>query len=86
VPRDVDPALLEAVLARLDAAGKHYTPADLRVDSPTAAWILGIAPGTLRNWRDAGKGPQALHIGRVWYRITELLAWMEDQRSEDRAA
>ena len=83
---EIDSARIDEVLQWLEAGDMHYVRYDLRVDSPTAAAILGIAPGTLRNWRAAGKGPTAYHLGRVWYRIPELLQWIDDQAGSPLAA
>lgn len=84
--REIDSARLEAVLARLDARGAHYT-LDLRVDTETAARILGYSPGTLRNWRSYGtRGPRWLDAGRIWYSIPDLLAWLDEHEAGDEAA
>jgi len=49
-------------------------------DAETAE-LLGIAPGTLRHWRVAGRGPQWLKLagGVVRYRPCDLESWLEDQ-------
>ena len=76
---------VEIVIERLKAAGLRVS-LDGRVTSETAAEILGISPGTLRNWR-SGKlppgFPQPFDIGgRIWYRLRELLEWIDAQRIE----
>jgi excisionase family DNA binding protein len=47
-----------------------------------AAQYLGIQPATLYDWRTDRKGPQAVKVGRlVKYRIEDLVAWLDRQRS-----
>ena len=44
-----------------------------RVDTPMAAKILGLKPGTLEVWRSLGRGPRFCRIGRrIFYRIEDL--------------
>ena len=44
-----------------------------RVDTPNAAKILGLRPGTLEVWRSIGKGPRYKKIGRrVFYAVGDL--------------
>jgi len=76
---------IEIVIARLKAAG-HRVSLDGRITSETAAELLGISPGTLRNWR-SGKlppgFPQPFDVGgRIWYQLRELLEWIDAQRIE----
>lgn len=76
---------IEIVTERLRASGHTVRP-DGRITSEAAAELLGVSPKTLRNWR-SGKlppgFPQPFDIrGRVWYRLPELLAWIEAQRDE----
>ena len=50
-----------------------------------AAQYLGLAPGTLRNWRVMGRGPQYVRLGRrVGYRVEDLQAWAEERLVESR--
>lgn len=53
---------------------KYYTTED-------AANVLGLAPGTLTNWRSQGIGPRFLkpRPGMVRYRLEDLDAWMDEQ-------
>lgn len=45
----------------------------LVIDEPSAAARLGVATGTLRNWRSQGRGPQYVRLGRrVLYRLRDL--------------
>ena len=47
-----------------------------------AANYLRIAPGTLYNWRHAGRGPKATNVGRsLRYRRTDLEKWLESLSS-----
>jgi predicted DNA-binding transcriptional regulator AlpA len=44
------------------------------------AEILGIAPGTLRNWHFAGKGPKSFKVGGlVKYRESTVRRWIAAQ-------
>ena len=44
-----------------------------RVDTPNAAKILGLKPGTLEVWRSIGRGPRFKKIGRkVFYDVIDL--------------
>lgn len=57
---------------------------DGRVDRKAAATFLGIAPRTLANWRSQGRGPVIVKLGgRVFYRISDLTAFLSGQ---DRSA
>ncbi|MCV7492324.1 helix-turn-helix domain-containing protein [Micrococcus luteus] len=51
--------------------------------SPEAAAWLAISPQTLRNWRAQGRGPAFRRSGRpgarVYYRLSDLEAWVESQ-------
>lgn len=68
------------VIANLVADGRHVTP-DGRVLPDVAAAIIGVSEGTLKNWRNADAGPDYFRVGRVWYRVTDLLAWIEARKS-----
>jgi predicted DNA-binding transcriptional regulator AlpA len=47
-----------------------------------AAAVLGVAVGTLADWRCEGKGPPFKRLGRaVVYDLAELNAWMEQRPS-----
>ena len=44
-----------------------------RVNTPNAAKILGLKPGTLEVWRSIGRGPRFKKIGRkVFYDVIDL--------------
>lgn len=66
--------------AELQARGEHVTP-DLRVLPDVAARMIGVSEGTMRNWRNADAGPDYYRIGRVWYRLVDILRWIESHRS-----
>ena len=57
---------------------KHSAPAPL-IDDTRAAELLGVAPKTLQNWRQAGTGPRWLKIGKrmVRYRLADLESFAE---------
>jgi hypothetical protein len=62
-------------------ANGHVLIADGSVFEDTAARILGISPGTLRNQRSLGTAiPWYRHRnGRIRYRISDLAAALEAQ-------
>jgi hypothetical protein len=78
---------VEAVVAMwrgaLREAGKVIS-GDLRCSEADAAWLLGLAPGSLKNRRHEGDTPRAYRIGvggsRVSYRLHDLALWLERQR------
>lgn len=46
------------------------------VEAAGAAYLLGIMPKTLRNWRaDLAGPPWRVTRGLAWYRISDVLAW-----------
>lgn len=46
---------------------------DVLLDTDQASRLLGLASGTLRKWRLAGRGPAFVRLGRsVKYRKSEL--------------
>lgn len=46
-----------------------------------AAPLIGVSPGTLQNWRVAGKGPRFRKAGRnVVYDIPDLEEWKDANR------
>jgi len=65
--------------AEVRRAVVQATP-DGRVDTEGAATYLGVAAGTLQNWRAAGSGPAYVTIGRrVMYRTADLDAFVVDR-------
>jgi len=62
--------------------GYRITP-DGRVDAQTAAQLLGVSEGHLRNLRSAHGGPAHIKArGRVSYRLHDLAQWLEAGRCE----
>lgn len=56
---------------------------DKIVKEPIAAEMLGVARGTLRNWRHRGVGPAVIRQrGSVGYSVSDLLAWIDACRSQ----
>ena len=46
----------------------------LTTDALATRW--GISPGTLRNWRTAGKGPKYIKVSNlVRYRLSDVEKW-----------
>jgi hypothetical protein len=69
--------------ASLRAAGFTIS-LDGRIPSAAAAALIGIAPGTLRNWRCAGIGPPyGLLRSRAWYVLRTVVEWI--RRESERA-
>lgn len=42
--------------------------------------LLGFAAGTIVDWAEAGKVPAFKVGGRLRFRLSEVEAWLEDQR------
>lgn len=55
-----------------------------RVKVEGASQITGVPVGTLRFWRAAtDRGPRSYVIGgRLWYDVSDLEAWMEEQKAK----
>lgn len=54
----------------------HY----LTEDEVSARYRGAVSPGTLRNWRASGRGPDYLKIGKaVLYPLERLEAWEDRQ-------
>lgn len=53
----------------------------LYLTTPQAAALIGVAAGTLENWRVVGRGPAYRKLGKrkVVYHRDELIAWAESQ-------
>ena len=71
------------IAKRLELSG-HWVSADYRVDESTAAHLIGVKPRTMRLWRARGIGPPFIAAGRLTYRISAVLAFLESR--ENRAA
>lgn len=60
--------------------GRHLTMQEL-------ADREGVALQTVRAWRVTGYGPRGMKIGKfVRYRLSDILAWEEQQLDADAAA
>lgn len=71
-----------ALLARCERE-RHWVSGDGRVDAATAAELIGVALGTLRQWRYLNQGPRPYRIGgRASYSVRDLAAWIEGQRKK----
>jgi Helix-turn-helix domain len=46
------------------------------------AKIFRVHPQTVRNWRVTEKGPPSLRLGlrRIFYKLEDVQAWMDEQR------
>ncbi len=58
-----------------------YVSGDGRVSADATAQLLGLAPGTLRNWRSNRTGPNFCRSGvgggRVSYHLVAIAEWIE---------
>ena len=46
------------------------------IEAAAAAYLLGIKPKTLKNWRNTLKGPQwRVRRGLAWYPLADVIAW-----------
>ena len=64
---------------------------DRLVRAEEAANLLGVQPGTLKVWRYRGTGPAFHRIGNgstspVAYRLSDLMAWLEERRFSSTSA
>ena len=64
----------------------HDTPPKM-LDTRAAAELLGLAPGTLQNWRKRGEGPEFRRHGSraVRYALPDLEAFSEAGRRSSTA-
>jgi predicted DNA-binding transcriptional regulator AlpA len=57
------------------------------IGNDKAAKMLGLAPQTLVTWRSEKHGPRFLKVGRlVYYRRTDISAWLAAQLRDPQAA
>jgi len=68
-------------------------PVTITVPRAAAAKIIGVAPGTLRNWASASpvRGPRPIKTGptqqaRTLYAVAELQKWQRDPAAYERRA
>lgn len=66
------------IAKRLELSG-HWVSVDYRVAETVAANILGITTRTLRSWRGEGRAPRFYDAGRLTYRISDLLEFLESR-------
>lgn len=53
------------------------------LNTAEAAEVLRVAAITLHRWRNSGKGPPYIEMGRkVYYRRTDLDRWIEEQQRQ----
>ena len=53
------------------------------LNTTEAAEVLRVAAITLHRWRNAGKGPPYIEMGRkIYYRRTDLDRWIEEQQRQ----
>lgn len=71
---------LERIASRLESAG-HWVSLDHRTDESGAAELIGIKPRSLRNWRAQGIGPAFVFAGRVTYKITAVLDYLNEREN-----
>ena len=68
------------------AASRVRTVLPGRLSGSDAALYLGLATQTLANWRNLGRGPKYMRQGRlhgrIYYRISDLDAWIEEDHEE----
>ncbi len=75
-----------ALAERLERAGK-WVSLDGRISEPDAAELVGVSPRTFRNWRDEGRGPVFVLVGRrLTFRIADLLRWLDERTHNPSAA
>jgi len=68
-----------AALKELKRPARAKGPAGL-LDTVSAAKRMGIAKGTLENWRSLGKGPRFIKVGTkmVRYDPRDIDSWLEN--------
>ncbi len=82
---DVPDAIADtlAKLERAAVTAGFVLSADGRVSEADAATLLGIAAGTMRNWRNS-RAPVPFYKagGRVTYRLSDLAVFIEKSRED----
>lgn len=59
------------------------TTSTLLSDTDASAYLGGIRPKTLKNWRSAGEGPSFIKVGRsVRYSVADLDQYLAASRVE----
>ena len=67
---------MERVINRLD--GVYLTPEQ-------AASVIGVAKGTLSNWRLAKEGPRYVKLAKkiVLYHVTDIEKWLKTREAQE---
>jgi predicted DNA-binding transcriptional regulator AlpA len=61
---------------RTDARSSGALTMDEHLDENQLAKRLSLSPRTIQRWRQDGKGPPYLKLGRrIVYRLPDILAW-----------
>lgn len=69
----------EGLRKKFEEAGFRVSPRN-DVDPGAVAWLLGITPRTLDNWRSQRKGPVYLRLGkRVWYPLGAIVDYLDER-------
>ena len=77
---------VQAVTARLEAC-KRWVSLDGRINESDAAELVGVSQRTLRAWREEGRGPVFVLVGRrLTFRIADLLRWLDERTHNPSAA
>lgn len=88
---DEDAERAARIAERIEAFTRHCEGLGVqveanRVDSRTAAKLVGMEPRTFAGWRNSGDGPQAERIpvrgSQYSYDLNVLAAWAVDQKIE----
>lgn len=69
-------------LAKWRADGESVLPLqDPYLSTADVAALVGRRPSTVARWRQSGSGPSgSLLKGRVWYRQSDVLSWIDSQK------
>lgn len=55
---------------------------DQRLNAAQAAELLGVSPGTLKNWRSQQKGPAFYRLGQIFYAKSDLETFVARSRTD----
>lgn len=64
---------------------RHWVSPDGRVREATAAHVLGCTTRTLRTWRAEGRAPRFYDAGRLTYRLSDLLIFLESRAHDSQS-
>ncbi len=69
------------------ARSEAVEPEELITCAKAAKMLGNIAEQTLANWRSSQRGPAYVKVGRlVYYRRSDICAWLSSQIRDPRAA